>query len=132
MTNKEALEALLDGKKIRKPLWGEGRYLCFDSDTDSLRNEDNSYCYFNFSRPNWEIYEEPLLTEGEKQFVSKIADAMRSDKTGISVKVNDYGILIENPNFSFYYDFGQLIYDFCGLERNREYSLEELGINGDD
>ena len=32
MTNKEALQALLDGKKIRKPIWKSLEELGIDSD----------------------------------------------------------------------------------------------------
>ena len=59
MTTKEAMFALLDGKKIRNKTWSGYIYMYFDKDTlfDSNGNRFNTLS-MHFS-DDWEIYEEP-------------------------------------------------------------------------
>jgi hypothetical protein len=133
MTNKEALQALLDGKKIRKPNWNKDHYLSYNVKTDTITDEDGNYREFHCNNTNWELYEEPLLTEGEKQFVSKIADAMDYPYECIGFMVIEgYIVVRANEEDRFAISLKDLAYKFEGLECSKEYSLEELGINGND
>lgn len=57
MTTKEAIQAMLDGKKVRKPSWVEGDYFMFDG--ECFIAEDTTIVMADFNGNDWEIYEEP-------------------------------------------------------------------------
>ena len=80
MNQIEALQALVEHKKIRMKRWGEEAYLAFDSDgklvSDSGYEEDlsdylNIYSLKSITDDVWEIYEEPeaKLTDKEKEYL---------------------------------------------------------------
>lgn len=78
MTTKEAIQAMLDGKKVGNKNWNSGNYMFFDGDT----LKDNSGIIFNDllmeMKGDWEIYEEPK----PKQIV-KMEKWLFEDKFGI-------------------------------------------------
>ena len=57
MTTKEAIQAMLDGKKVRRPSWVEGDYFMFDG--ECFIAEDATVVMADFNGNDWEIYEEP-------------------------------------------------------------------------
>lgn len=62
LTNREAMQALLDGKKIRRGHWDKGEYFIFEE--DCLYNHRNNKIVLDFtfiynSKELWELYEEP-------------------------------------------------------------------------
>lgn len=59
MTTKEAIQALLDDKKVRSKTWSEDIYMYFDEDKlfDSNGTKFNTFSMSFFD--DWEIYEEP-------------------------------------------------------------------------
>lgn len=61
MTNKEAILAMINGKKVKKDTWHNGIYMFFDGDC-FRDNDGNAHTYF-LSISNWEIYEEPKLKQ---------------------------------------------------------------------
>lgn len=144
MTNKEALEALLKGKKITTQWWLDNnkiktgvksvmpKYIYFDFDKDGIVSETGRPLYLDTTGCEYVIYEDPLLSEDEKKFIWEVKNAMLFDETAIRVKLTDDTLLIQTPKFCFSFTLKNLIYDFCGLELNKEYSLKELGIEDDD
>ena len=56
MNTKEAIQAMLDGKKVYRKAWGSG-YFYFDG--ACFRTEDEELIMADFSGNGWEIYEEP-------------------------------------------------------------------------
>ena len=77
MTTKEAIQAMLDGKKVRAENWEEGYYVHF-SDLAGFLDESLALTYIT-PEYDWEIYEEPKpkqtvviekwLCKGEEGFV---------------------------------------------------------------
>lgn len=68
MTFEEVLPYLKEGKKIRRSFWWEGHY--FKLASDGIVNHEGKN--FTFGKDDlfysdWEIYQEPLLTEEEKK-----------------------------------------------------------------
>lgn len=63
MNDVEALNALVDGKKIREPDWEEGRYLCLKK--GNLVNESNTEGKFlgNYFSNRWEVYRPKLILD---------------------------------------------------------------------
>ena len=57
MTTKEAIQAMLDGKKVRAENWEEGYYVHF-SDHAGFLDESLALTYIT-PEYDWEIYEEP-------------------------------------------------------------------------
>lgn len=59
MNKREAIQAILDGKKVRRKDWSNKNYFCLlivDGFNDSNRNN----FYINSEKnDNWELYEEP-------------------------------------------------------------------------
>ena len=56
MNTKEAIQAMLNGKKVYRKAWGSG-YFYFDG--ACFRTEDEELIMADFSGNGWEIYEEP-------------------------------------------------------------------------
>ena len=57
MNTKEAIQAMLNGKKVRRPSWVEGDYFMFDG--ECFITEDATVVMADFNGNDWEIYEEP-------------------------------------------------------------------------
>ena len=83
MNTKEAIQAMLDGKKARGKNWLSNLYICFNG--TGFVNEQGAE-YFEFSEADdWEIYEEPkpkqtvviekwLVTNGKRFDVAETSD----------------------------------------------------------
>ena len=57
MNTKSAIQAMLDGKKVRRPSWKESDYFMFDG--ECFITEDATVVMADFNGNDWEIYEEP-------------------------------------------------------------------------
>ena len=57
MNTKEAIQAMLDGKKVRKITWCEETFVLFDGKL--FIGSDKEPYEFTTSETEWEIYEEP-------------------------------------------------------------------------
>ena len=57
MNTKSAIQAMLNGKKVRRPSWVEGDYFMFDG--ECFITEDATVVMADFNGNDWEIYEEP-------------------------------------------------------------------------
>ena len=57
MNTKSAIQAMLNGKKVRRPSWVEGDYFMFDG--ECFIAEDATVVMADFNGNDWEIYEEP-------------------------------------------------------------------------
>ena len=57
MNTKSAIQAMLNGKKVRKSSWVEGDYFMFDG--ECFITEDATVVMADFNGNDWEIYEEP-------------------------------------------------------------------------
>ena len=57
MNTKEAIQAMLDGKKVSRPSWRESDYFMFDG--SCFRDEESNLVMADFNGYDWEIYEEP-------------------------------------------------------------------------
>lgn len=58
MTTKEAMEALLEGKKITHPNWDEGEYV-FLGDDGCIKDETGNNSFSLSNNNKYEIYKEP-------------------------------------------------------------------------
>lgn len=58
MTTKEAIRAMLDGKKVRVIDWLKTEYIEL-SPCGNYTDEDNEYYQISIKDKEWEIYEEP-------------------------------------------------------------------------
>ena len=58
MTTKEAIQAMLDGKKVFLPCWkDDSQYIHFEN--SAFREETGEIYVFGDNYTDWEIYEEP-------------------------------------------------------------------------
>jgi len=60
MTNKEAIQAMLDGKKVRESHWAKDSFIYFD---EEKLIDNNGYGFTNLNMRfsnDWEIYGEPI------------------------------------------------------------------------
>jgi len=57
MTTKEAIQAMLDGKKVVPSGWSDGLYIMFNG-THFIREDGNQFLFGSLEY-DWEIYEEP-------------------------------------------------------------------------
>lgn len=58
MNLKEALKALVEGKKIRRKLWNDERYICL-GENGIIDNHGDCYTMTISDDSNFELYEEP-------------------------------------------------------------------------
>ena len=56
MNTKQAMEALLEGKKVKSTRWNKGQYIVLTSDGSVVDEEENLYKVENTT---YELYEEP-------------------------------------------------------------------------
>ena len=138
MTNKEALQALLGGKKIRQINWQKTTYIYFDSEKDGLLLNDGSFAYLHFTdEVEYEEYKE-LLTDKEREYLKSLVSVYSEEfKKRLVIKRfgNSELKVIHISNYSgavndvVSIQLFPLIYTFSGLENLKYYSLEELGLN---
>lgn len=144
MTNKEALQALLDGKKIRRESWNKGEYIYFDTDVGYIRDNDHNHSEFCCSCPNWEIYKEPksILDDEEKAYLSavikpfkkrviniekrKIYDFNGKSYYDIQIRINS--LYYDLPEYLVFPIFAKDSNMYKGMEDFKEYTLKELGL----
>ena len=93
MTTKEAIQAMLDGKKVRTIDWNKECYILFNGEM-FIDEEGEPFSEFTSYSPVWEIYEEPkqkqtvtiekwLITDGKRIDVistSNIGEYIRNSK----------------------------------------------------
>lgn len=156
MTNKEALEALLKGKKITKQLWLENseikvddklvmpKYIYFDFDKDRIVSEEG--VYFDVMGCEFMIYEEPILDEEEKAYLSAVikpfkdrviyiekgfvtgSDPKRNDwKFAIQIRVISYNKHNEDMITLPYFHYSSSMYG--RMKTHKKYTLKELGLS---
>lgn len=138
MTNKEAMQALLDGKKIRQTNWQKNKYIYFDSEENSLLFNDGCFAYLPFTiDTEYEEYKE-LLTDKEREYLKSLVSAYSEEfKKRLVIKRfgNSELKVIHISNYSgaindmVSIQLFPITCTFSGLENLKYYSLEELGLN---
>lgn len=63
MISKEAIHAMLDGKKVYRKSWKNDYVDYFYFDGECFRDEQDVLLMCDFHGDDWEIYEEPKQTE---------------------------------------------------------------------
>ncbi len=63
MNNRDAMQALLDGKRIRNVDWAKNKYIFFCNATLSILDEDNGPDVFTPTHRPWEIFEVSKMRE---------------------------------------------------------------------
>ena len=154
MTNKEALEALLNGEKITTIHWlenseitrgikaNEPKYIYFDFDKDKIVDENKRPVCFDTSNESIEleylIHKEPthsLLSPFEKRFIREWGRALNCSYMNMRLVIDDHNyirLFSIASDLNFIYNLKHLTYGFNGLERNKEYTWDELDVWGDD
>lgn len=78
MTFEEALNALKEGKKIRRKDWCDGFFITLTSNKCLVVNGRTSGLFLDdFSEDCWEEYEEPVLDDAEKKYLSAVIKPFR-------------------------------------------------------
>ena len=141
MTIVEAVKALAEGKKIRRNIWEKGRYITLiDNQVVSQNGWPSGLCIDDFSADWWEEYKESILDEKEKEYLSAVIKPFRDrviyiKKIDMYLGCNKYDayILGELGNKDDVVDTFALPYFpkgnmYKGMETNKKYTLEELGL----
>lgn len=137
MKFEEVLTALREGKKIRRTFWNPKHYIelkgihIYDNDTC----KDYNFNRYDFTCDNWEIYEKPLLTKEEKEFIKGVLQ-FENDET-IKKICFDYQPEIERTLIFFeteglvtkYFYWTLRPSDFQNVEICKHYTLKELGLD---
>ena len=135
----EAIEALKAGKKVRLTRWRKGSWVEYDSEKrDIIDNEGRAQIIFlnatSIQNEEWEIYEESILDDKEKEYLSAVIKPFRNRTKGISKesytahKECEY-ILIALNNMEIFtlplFAKGSM---YKGMKVSKDYSMEELGL----
>lgn len=126
-------------KKVRLTTWRKDSWVKYDSEKrDIIDNEGRTQIIFlnanSIQNEMWEIYKEPILDDKEKEYLSAVIKPFRNRTKGISKepytthKECEY-ILIALNNMEIFtlpvFAKGSM---YKGMEANKEYTLEELGL----
>lgn len=143
MKFEEVLPTLKEGKKIRRESWGNKQlyyYVDFNGEKDKLKSSSDIYRevelnYLELTATDWEIYEEPLLTEEEKKFIKNILDFINDETIeyiylsyveGMNAYILYFEDILPLARYKFISHKANL---FKNLELNRYYTLKELGLD---
>ncbi len=147
MKFEEILPALRKGKKIRRKDYTPDYYIYLDNDCldgESLKSFLPTFsrivdCFSLSSKDlladDWEIVEEPLLTEEEKKFIKNILDFINDETTeyiylsyveGMNAYILYFEDILPLARYKF---ISHKVNLFKNLELNRYYTLKELGLD---
>ena len=138
MKFEEVLPELREGKKVRIKDWFKGEYIYFNKNKVILNQDDtriDTISYFEIIYKDWEIYEEPLLTEDEKEFIKSVLSFINNKKIElIKIEYDEliclYRLCFENAGnivkCRFCFNDREL---FKNLKLNYYYTLKELGLD---
>lgn len=132
MTFLEALEEAKKGKKVRRHAWLPEIYLVIENGKIKMCNAQFNNLYKDdYTSISWEIYEEKILTNEEKEYIRNtikfcwcpveeitLLDKKRSVVLRFSSSCGDVDL-----SFYFKKDY------FKNMEPNRPYTLKELGLD---
>lgn len=140
MTEKEALQAVLDGKRVTKGNWDKGTYMFFDNDNDKLKikneyNWNEKWVVSNDIEQDFEIAPEPILDKEEKAYLGAVIKPFRDNVLNIR-KMARYisgGITYESIRIETRDGFTTLPSFkkdtmYKGMEKDRKYTLKELEL----
>lgn len=140
MNQIEALQALVEGKRIRRKVWYKDCFLEFN-DKGELVNEDGFYdeqdslefsidLKRNLTDDDWELYTN-ILTEAEKEYLKYVLKPFKNEIEYIKKldnKICRESIFVKmEHNCMCFPDFVNETY-YKGMEANKKYTLEELGL----
>jgi hypothetical protein len=143
----EAIQLMVDGKKLALPVWIENslrdeksefkedknmpRYIRYDSNWGIVVDDrGNPYQMYTDAIMPWEIYDEPLLNKKEAALIKKLTDSFKYTKDYLTISVD-----CEYLYISFHGALIRLKLDdltskmqFSGLVKGHEYTMAELDI----
>ena len=137
----ETLQALKEGKKVRRKMWSKEQYIYLAKDKVLVNQNDiefELYCSEPLKNA-WELYEEPkpILDIEEKAYLEAVLRPFKDRITYIyKVFMGDCEYLVINfksaiynnceGSFSLPYFKPKTMYK--GMEFGKEYTLKELGL----
>lgn len=142
MNQIEALQALVENKKIRKKHWKKEHFLEFNSNRELVNesgfsDEEDSYEFTvwvknDLTLDEWELYID-ILTSEEKEYLEYVLKPFK-DKIEYIKKLDNKicreSIFVKmEHNCMCFPDFVNETY-YRGMEVNKKYTLEELGLFG--
>ena len=142
MTFEEALQALKDGKAVKRKEWLVEKYVTLK---DNKIVDNNLQSYYidtkDLTEDCWEEYKEHILTDKEKEYLSAVIKPFR-DRVKYIYKTNEIddcsqliSIYMERYDYEEnlrceYMDLPHFKKDtmYKGMETGKKYTLEELGL----
>lgn len=89
MTFEKALEAMRQGKKVRRMSWNDGNYICFNSAGDIVDENGRLFMLLEIAKSgDWVIYEEP---QEEPEMTAEKATAILE-----SIRCSEWAYLIQH------------------------------------
>ena len=142
MKFEEVVSALKEGKKIRRKNWNKIHEIHVAKSESDIVDKNGDYFPFileDFLANDWEIFEEPLLTDDEKVFIKNVLSFLNNKEIKgikltyyphcylyfISFNADSYKSLF---NFEMCYQSENRTY-FKNLELDHYYTLKELGLD---
>lgn len=139
MKFEEILEPLRNGERVRRKNWKSGVYAKIGKDNVlCLNGGDLPECYWiiksvELIKTDWEIYHEPILDNEERRYLTNIIRPFKKVvKTITKVDLNSELAFInihmknEMDNIELPCFMKESMYK--GMELNKPYTLEELGL----
>lgn len=141
MTIVEAVNALTEGKKIRRNDWSKGDYVTLkDNKVVTIGDEPSGLYIEDFSADCWEEYKEDILDEEEKKYLSAVIKPFR-DRVIYIKKIEAYNVgygcgekisieLCDKDGIKDYLSLPWFAKDtmYKGMGLGKRYVLKELGL----
>ena len=142
MLNDKLLKALLDGKKLTRDSWGKGEYIYFDKIKDLIlteKGDDFAIQFGDNSSREYKIYEEPILDDEEKTYLSavikpfkkRVISIVKAKLDGWYSGENYFTIIISLTKCDSIVlpEFSSESSMYNEMVVNKEYTLKELGLS---
>lgn len=131
MTEKEALMAVLDGKKVIKDNWGDGIYMYFrDGKLKKVNGGSEDWLLSGDTENDYYIVDEIILTDKERDYLGAVIAPFRGrvnyiTKVQLSEDACYVHIVLNWESLSLPFDSNKW---FTNMENEKKYTLGELGL----
>lgn len=140
MKFEEVLPALKEGKKIRRTFWSPSHYIELNGTLfyDNVTCKDYNFNRYDFTCDNWEIYQEPLLTDKEKEYLKNLVTPFKDIVISITkfmitgeystIQIDTVNIIERNKYCIINLPYFKTTEHFLHMEIGKKYTLDDLDL----
>lgn len=126
------MRELEKGRKVRKTPWNKECYIILDKTNNIVIDEEGCISYAAYIDSNsWELYEEPILDEQEKEYIRNTIKFCYNQIEKIILLDGGKNVVLEFVSYNGNRDYSPFLKKnmFKGMKAKHPYTLEELGLD---